>query len=70
METQIPTFFPIITVRVHDMKAIDVIPNVENSINIFNLGYNDFKQIWWSCKFRYESSTWSNLNISRLTYIG
>lgn len=45
LETQIPTFFHITPARVHDTKAMDVIPYEENSFYIFNRGYNDFKRL-------------------------
>ena len=45
LETQIPIFFHITPARVHDTKAMDVIPYEENSFNIFNRGYNDFKRL-------------------------
>lgn len=43
IETQVPTFFHITSARVHDMKAMDVIPYKENFFYIYNRGYNDFK---------------------------
>ena len=45
LETQIPTFFHITPARVHDTKAMDVIPYEENSFYIFDRGYNDFKRL-------------------------
>lgn len=45
IETQIPTFFHITPARVHDTKAMDVIPYEENSFYIFDRGYNDFKRL-------------------------
>ena len=45
VETQIPTFFHITPARVHDTKAMDVIPYEENSFYIFDRGYNDFKRL-------------------------
>ena len=45
LETQIPTFFHITPARVHDTKAIDVIPYEENSFYIFDRGDNDFKRL-------------------------
>ncbi|MDY4572666.1 MAG: transposase, partial [Candidatus Cryptobacteroides sp.] len=36
LETQIPTFFHITPARVHDTKAMDVIPYEENSFYIFD----------------------------------
>lgn len=45
LETQIPTFFHITPARVHDTKAMDVIPYEENSFYIFYRGYNDFKRL-------------------------
>ena len=47
LETQIPTFFHITPARVHDTKAMDVIPYEENSFYIFDRGYNDFKPMKW-----------------------
>ena len=46
LETQIPTFFHITTAKVHDTKAMDVIPYEENSFYIFDRGYNDFKRLY------------------------
>ena len=45
LETQSPTFFHITPARVHDTKAMDVIPYEENSFYIFDRGYNDFKRL-------------------------
>lgn len=45
LETQIPTFFHITPARVHDTKAMDVIPYEENSFYISDRGYNDFKRL-------------------------
>ena len=45
LETQIPTFFHITPARVHDTKAMDVIPYEENSFYIFDRGYNDFRRL-------------------------
>ena len=45
LETQIPTFFHITPAKVHDTKAMDVIPYEENSFYIFDRGYNDFKRL-------------------------
>ena len=45
LETEIPTFFHITPAKAHDTKAMDVIPNEENSLYIFNRGYNDFKRL-------------------------
>ena len=45
LKTQIPTFFHITPAKAHDTKAMDVIPNEENSLYIFNRGYNDFKRL-------------------------
>lgn len=45
LETRIPTFFHITPARVHDTKAMDVIPYEENSFYIFDRGYNDFKRL-------------------------
>lgn len=44
-ETQIPTFFHITPAKVHDTKAMDVIPYEENSFYIFDRVYNDFKRL-------------------------
>ena len=44
-QTQIPTFFHITPARVHDTKAMDIIPYEENSFYIFDRGYNDFKRL-------------------------
>ena len=38
LETQIPTFFHITPARVHDTKAMHVIPYEENSLYIFGRG--------------------------------
>ena len=46
IETSIPTFFHITEARVHDMRAMDVIPYEENSFYIFDRGYNDFKRLY------------------------
>lgn len=46
LETQIPTFFHITTAKVHDTKAMDVIPYEENSFYIFDRGYNDFRGLY------------------------
>ena len=46
IETRIPTFFHITPVRRHDTKAMDVIPNEENSFYIFDLAYNDFGRLF------------------------
>ena len=43
--TQIPTFFHITPAKVHDTKAMDVIPYAENSFYIFDRGYNAFKRL-------------------------
>ena len=45
VETQIPTFFHITPAKVHDTKAMDLIPYEENSFYIFDRGYNDFKRL-------------------------
>lgn len=45
LETQIPTFFHITPAKVHDTKAMDVIPYEENSFYIYDRGYNDFKRL-------------------------
>ena len=45
LETQISTFFHITPARVHDTKAMDVIPYEENSFYIFDRGFNDFKRL-------------------------
>lgn len=45
LETQIPTFFLITPAKVHDTKAMDVIPYEENSLYIYDRGYNDFKRL-------------------------
>ena len=45
LETQIPTFSHITPAKVHDTKAMDVIPYEENSFYIFDRGYNDFKRL-------------------------
>ena len=45
LEIQIPTFFHITPARVHDTKAMDVIPYEENSFYIFDRVYNDFKRL-------------------------
>ena len=45
IETSIPTFFHITEARVHDMNAMDVIPYKEDSLYIFDRGYNDFKRL-------------------------
>ena len=45
LETQIPTFFHITPAKVHDTKAMYVIPYEENSFYIFDRGYNDFKRL-------------------------
>ena len=46
IETQIPTFFHITPAKVHDTKAMDLIPYEENSFYIFDRGYNDFKRLY------------------------
>ena len=51
LETQIPTFFHITPAKVHDTKAMDVIPYEENSFYIFDRGFNDFKPM--KCKRRF-----------------
>ena len=45
IETSIPTFFHITEARVHDTKAMDVIPYEESSFYIFDRGYNDFGRL-------------------------
>lgn len=45
IETQIPSFFHITSAKVHDTKAMDVIPYEEDSFYIFDRGYNDFKRL-------------------------
>lgn len=45
LETQIPNFFHITPAKVHDTKAMDVIPYEENSFYIYDRGYNDFKRL-------------------------
>lgn len=51
LETQIPTFFHITPAKVHDTKAMDVIPYEENSFYIFDRGDNDFKPMKWKRRF-------------------
>ena len=46
IETQIPTFFHITPARLHDTKAMDVIPYEENSFYIFDRAYNDFGRLF------------------------
>ena len=46
VETQIPTFFHITPAKVHDTKAMDLIPYEENSFYIFDRGYNDFQRLF------------------------
>ena len=46
VETQIPTFFHITPTRLHDTKAMDVIPFEENSFYIFDRAYNDFGRLF------------------------
>lgn len=46
IETQIPTFFHITPVRLHDTKAMDAIPYEENSFYIFDRAYNDFGRLF------------------------
>ena len=60
LETQIPTFFHIKPARVHDTKAMDVIPYEENSFYIFDKGYNDFKPVKWKRRFPPESGILSD----------
>ena len=60
LETQIPTFFHITPARVHDTKAMDVIPHEENSFYIFDRGYNDFKPMKWKRRFPPESGNLSD----------
>ena len=38
-------------IKVHDTKAMDVIPYEENSFYIFDRGYNDFKPMKWKHRF-------------------
>ena len=64
-QTQIPTFFHITPARVHDTKAMDIIPYEENSFYIFDRGYNDFKPMKWKRRFllnqvscQTQSATW------------
>ena len=45
LEMQIPTIFHITTAKVHDIRAMDVIPCEENAFYIFDRGYNDFKRL-------------------------
>jgi hypothetical protein len=45
IEIQIPTFFHITPARVHDTRAMDVIPYEENAFYIFDRGYTDFKRL-------------------------
>ena len=60
LETQIPTFFHIMPAKVHDTKAMDVIPYEENSFYIFDRGYNDFKPMKWKRRFPPESGILSD----------
>lgn len=60
LETQIPTFFHITPARVHDTKAMDVIPYEENSFYIFDRGYNDFKPMKWKRRFPPDSGILSD----------
>ena len=60
LETQIPTFFHITPAKVHDTKAMDVIPYEENSFYIFDRGYNDFKPMKWKRRFPPESGILSD----------
>lgn len=46
VETQVPAFFHITDARVHDSKAMDVIPYEVGSYYIFDRGYNDFKRLF------------------------
>ena len=46
IETQIPTFFHITPVRIHDTRAMDAIPYEENSFYIFDRAYNDFGRLF------------------------
>ena len=60
LETQIPTFFHIMPAKVHDTKAMDVIPYEENSFYIFDRGYNGFKPMKWTRRFPPESGIQSD----------
>ena len=46
LETSIPTFFHITEAKVNDMNAMDVIPYEEDSLYIFDRGYNDFERLF------------------------
>lgn len=46
VETQIPTFFHITEVSVHDSKAMNEIPYESGSYYIFDRTYNNFKMLY------------------------
>ena len=46
VETQVPAFFHITEAAVHDSKVMSVIPYETGSYNVFDRGYNDFKQLY------------------------
>ena len=46
VETQVPAFFHITEAAVHDSKVMSVIPYETGSYDVFDRGYNDFKQLY------------------------
>ena len=46
LETSIPTFFHITEAKVNDINAMDIIPYEEDSLYIFDRGYNDFEGLF------------------------